>query len=101
MGREGESMEGKERKGRGVPRSLGDVLDDKKGMREDKSRRRRRDVQNMRNEDVFRWGLVYLVWSYVDYLCRMDWNSLVREMEHFNVKLKLNWIGREMGSFFV
>lgn len=43
--REGEGGKGKE--GRGVPRSLGDVLDDKRGMREDNSGRRRRDVQNM------------------------------------------------------
>lgn len=37
----------RERRGKGVPRSLGDVLDDKRGMRGDNSGRRRRDVQNM------------------------------------------------------
>lgn len=31
----------------GVPRSLGDVLDDKRGISGDNSWRRRRDVQNI------------------------------------------------------
>lgn len=43
----GRGKRGRGRRGRGVPRSLGDVLDDKRGIRVDNSGRRRRDVQNM------------------------------------------------------
>lgn len=53
--------EGKGR-GREVPRSLGNVLDDKRGMRGDSSGRRRRDVQNMWNE-MFFWFFLVGVWS--------------------------------------
>ena len=57
------SLVGREGKGRGVPRSLGDVLDDKRGMREDNSGRRRRDVQNMWNGIVFYVGVWVCTWS--------------------------------------
>lgn len=45
-GGRGKGEGGRRRRGE-VPRSLGDVLDDKRGMRGDNSWRRRRDVQNI------------------------------------------------------
>lgn len=65
--REGEDGKGARGRGREVPRSLGDVLDDKRGMRGDNSGRRRRDVQNMWNEMIsFGWSLECFAWSCVN-----------------------------------
>lgn len=49
---------GREGEWEGVPRSLGHVLDDKRGIRGVNSGRRRRDVQNMNEMKFFLWKVM-------------------------------------------